>query len=256
MAQYSLDIFQFSNLSLYRDRLIHGLSMKTGGASKGIFSSLNLGFIKEDQPENILENYKRFSKIFRLKPDQLVIGDQSHSDEVLEINEKNLDLVGIENTIDEVDGFMTNLKNVPLTVRFADCQGVFFFDPIKNVIAAVHSGWRGNVQNIIGKTVEKMVKTYGTNPEDLIVSIGPSLGPCCAEFTDPQEELPDWMHVFVEGRNVNLWNCSLHQLAEQKVKAANVELAGICTVCNSDKFFSHRAGKGKTGHMAGLIMLT
>lgn len=169
---------------------------------------------------------------------------------------------GLANPYDAVDGFITATPGIALCVRFADCQGVLFFDPVKRVIAAVHSGWRGNAQNILGKCVAKMTSEFDCNPANILIGISPSLGPCCAEFSDPVNELPEEMHKYISekipGKNphVDLWQCSHDQLTSVGIPSENIEIARRCTVCENDHFFSYRGGKKTTGHMAGLIMLS
>lgn len=146
-------------------------------------------------------------------------------------------------------------------VRFADCQGVLFFDPISRVVAAVHSGWRGNVQNIIGKAAKKMVEEFGCSAENILVGISQSLGPCHAEFGDPVRELPEWMQKYVgknagvKERHVDLWQCSFDQLTEEGVLPKNIEIMRRCTVCENDTFFSYRVEGEKCGRMGVVIEL-
>lgn len=246
-------IYQFSIFKPYQGLVADGLSTRHGGVSEGYLTSLNLGMEVGDSEKNVKENYRRFCEAIGVGRDKLILGHQRHTANILTVSEEN---VGeLKMPIDEVDGFVTNLKNCPLMVRFADCQGVLMFDPIKMVIAAVHSGWRGNVQNIIGKAVGKMVAEFGCNADNILVGISPSLGPCCAEFTDPVKELPQFMHKHVNGKKVDLWQCSLEQLLAAGVKSENVEIARRCTVCENTEFFSYRGGKKKTGHMGGAICL-
>ncbi|MBD3360999.1 peptidoglycan editing factor PgeF, partial [Candidatus Peregrinibacteria bacterium] len=229
------------------------------GISSGPFDSLNLGIDTRDDEKNIEENLKRFCKSLCVDRERLCLAHQEHSDNILAI--KGNENIGWKNLFSNVDGFITNISKIPLMVKFADCQGVFMFDPVHDVISAVHCGWRGNVKNIIGKAVKKMAQEYSCNPSDILVGISPSLGPCCAEFSYPFEELPEFMHKYVEKKGtktgdrffVDLWQCSFDQLAESGILPDNIELAGICTVCENDKFFSYRGGKKVTGHMGGLI---
>ncbi|MDZ4209879.1 MAG: peptidoglycan editing factor PgeF [Candidatus Curtissbacteria bacterium] len=239
--------------------LTHGVSTREGGVSEGPFASLNLGLQVDDKEENVRENYERFCGALGVDIDKVCIAYQEHTDKVLVVRKEDVESgrlqIGLDNVFEGIDGFMTDVKGVPLMVRFADCQGVLMFDPLKKVIAAVHSGWKGNVQNIIGKTVLKMVAEFGCEPSSLLVGISPSLGPCCAEFSDPYNELPKFMHQYVKDGRVDLWQCSLDQLYEAGVSAEKIELSGRCTVCENDKFFSYRGGKKITGHMGGLVML-
>lgn len=242
---------QLIKFDIFGDRVKHGLSTRQGGISKEHLESLNLGLQLDDTETNLRENYERFCSKLGVNVDELVLAYQDHTDKVLVIEEK----AGLDKPFKGVDGFITNKVGIPLLVRFADCQGVLMFDPIKKVVAAVHCGWRGNAQNILGKTVKKMIEEFGSDAKDILVGVSPSLGPCCAEFTEPTRELPEFMHKYLSHRHVNLWQCSLDQLEEAGISRQNVSLNGRCTVCENDIFFSYRAGKKKTGHMAALIEL-
>lgn len=198
------------------------------------------------------ENYRRFCSEAGISSERLFSSKQVHGDKIFLITGET----DFSKPLEGYDAFITAEKKLPLLVRFADCQGVLIFDPVKKVIAAVHCGWRGNVLNILGKTVLKMIENFGCDPVDLLVGISPSLGPCCAEFTNPLSELPEFMQKYVNEKNcVDLWQCSLDQLTEVGVLAENVEISKTCTCCNKDLFFSHRRDKGNTGRMAAIIAL-
>lgn len=239
------------------DHLIkHGLSLRAGGVSEGSFKSLNLGLDVGDDEKNVTENYRRFCEEAGVPSDKICVAFQEHSDRVMMINDEAVkDIGGIQKPFVGMDGFMTDILGIPLMVRFADCQGALFYDPVKGVIAAVHSGWRGNAQNILGKTVRQMQQKYNCLPSDILVGISPSLGPCCADFTDPLNELPPFMHVYVSGKKINLWDCTFDQLTYEGILPEHIEMARECTVCNNDKYFSFRAGKQKSGHMGAVIEL-
>jgi len=228
------------------------LSTRHGGFSDVPWNSLNLGFDLGDIDENVHRNYEKFCSEVDVALDELCWGVQEHTDMVFVMNEA----LGFDKPMEVSDGFISSEPGVALSVRFADCQGVFMYDPEKNVVAAVHSGWRGNTKNIVGKTVRKMIKEMDCSAEDILVGIGPSLGPCCAEFSDPESELPEFMQKYVdEKRRVDLWKCSMDQLMAEGVNAKNIENMRICTSCNTDKFFSYRAEKPVTGRMCGVIEL-
>jgi len=175
----------------------------------------------------------------------LIFGNQVHGNNVIFVNKKpDRPLEG--------DAFVTQKFNLPLAVQVADCQGVLMFDPKTQTIAAIHSGWRGSSLNIIGKTIEAM-RGIGVNPSDLLVGISPSLGPCCAEFTDPKNELPAFTHPFIKDRGVDLWSLSLDQLKKAGVTKNQIEIIEECTKCKPDIYFSHR--NKDTERMAVFISL-
>lgn len=207
------------------------------------------------------EGFEDLCREIKVDGKKLVYGIQSHSDNILILKDSTQETFGLDKPVQDCDGFITNIKNLPLMVKFADCQGVLFFDPVKKVIAAVHSGWRGNVQNIIGKAARKMLEEFGCNAADILVGISQSLGPCHAEFSDPEKELPGWMMQYVgknagiKERHVDLWKCSFDQLMEAGILAKNIEILRRCTVCENDKFYSYRVEGEKAGRMGGMIEL-
>ena len=178
-------------------------------------------------------------------PSGLIFGNQVHGDNIIFLSKKP------DHPL-EGDAFVTQKSNVPLTVQVADCQGVLMFDPKTQTIAAIHSGWRGSSLNVIGKTIEAM-KGVGVNPSNLIVGISPSLGPCCAEFTDPKNELPKFIHPYIKKQNVDLWSLTADQLKKAGVPESNIEIIKECTKCQPDKYYSHR--NKDTGRMAVFISL-
>lgn len=156
--------------------------------------------------------------------------------------------------IENVDAFVTNLSGVGILIKTADCQPILICDPVKNVVAGVHSGWRGSVQNITGETIRVLREHYGCDPRDLLVSIGPSLGPCCQVFTDPMRELPVEFHRYIQdGGAVNFWDVTRDQLAECGVFAEHIEHFRICTSCNTDRYFSYRQEKPETGRFGSVV---
>ena len=244
---------KFNVLEKYEDLIRHGFSTRAGGVSEGPLESLNLGLMVGDEDENVEENYKRFCETVGVNMSNLVTAYQEHTDNVKIINSPGL---GLDDPISGVDGFITNRSGIPLMVRFADCQGVLMFDPENSVIAAVHSGWRGCAKNILGKAVKMMVDGFSSDPSKILVGISPSLGPCCAQFSDPFNELPESMHKYIsEDNKVDLWQCSIDQLKEIGVLLENLEILEVCTKCNNKKFFSYRGGNKKTGHMGAVIEL-
>jgi len=138
----------------------------------------------------------------------------------------------------------------------ADCQAVVLFDPVRRVVANIHSGWRGSVANIIAKTVSVMQHHFACNPADLLAGVGPSLGPCCAEFIHYEDEIPrQYWHYKNSGRHFDFWAMSRDQLCKAGVPGDNIRVAGCCTRCRTDLFFSYRAEKvtGRFAVAVGLV---
>ncbi|WP_054698582.1 polyphenol oxidase family protein [Desulfosarcina cetonica] len=153
------------------------------------------------------------------------------------------------------DALISDVPGVRLLIQTADCQAVILVDPQKRVVANVHNGWRGSVANIIGRTVRQMVAAFGCDPDRMLAAIGPSLGPCCAEFVNYRSEIPEALWPFRMGRHhFDFWRISRHQLIAAGLCAAHVHAAQVCTRCNPHLFFSYRAAR-RTGRFATLVGL-
>lgn len=153
------------------------------------------------------------------------------------------------------DALVTDIAGLHLVIQVADCQPLLLYDPVQNVIANVHSGWRGSVLNIIGSVVEIMAQRFGCQAQNMIAGVGPSLGPCCAEFVNFRKELPESFWKFQTGHNrFDFWEISKNQLIEAGVFETNISLSRICTPCNTNLFYSYRREK-VTGRFAAVIGL-
>lgn len=257
-----VEYIQFNHLKKYGDKLKHCFTMRRGGVSTGEFGTLNLGFISGDPAENVRENYKRICSAIDINFDNLVFAKQVHGCNVKVVGRSDLGRdVGESGGW---DGLATNETGVPLVTLYADCVPVFLFDPVKKVVALVHSGWRGTAGRIGAEAVKLLVNTFGSKPGDILAGIGPSIGRCCFEvdshtaeiFRDTFNEAGSIVHESGEGKyNVDLWSANALILAESGVNPLNIEIAGICTACNSAMFFSYRRDRGKTGRNAAIVQL-
>ena len=231
----------------------HAMLCRCGGVSCNSFASLNLSFGVGDNSENVEVNRQRLKQCQGIH--SLVSAVQVHGDQVI-IAEN----IRQDTEFRETDGLITREPGVGLLIQQADCQAVLLHDPVQKVIAAVHNGWRGSTLNIIAKTVAAMHDYYGVNPNTLKAVISPSLGPCCAEFINFQQELPkSFQRRQVSPFHFDFWAISRDQLMEAGLKDTNIETAGICTVCNKD-FFSYRKavrqGCRVTGRNGSVIALS
>jgi hypothetical protein len=155
----------------------------------------------------------------------------------------------------EADAIISGLAGAGLTVRTADCQAVLLHDPVRRAAAAIHSGWRGSIADIIGQCIQTMKQRFGTDPADLVAGIGPSLGPCCAEFVHYETEIPEKFWKYKDDQHrFDFWQISTDQLRAAGVRESQIELSHICTQCNPRLFFSFR-GEKATRRMAAVIGL-
>jgi YfiH family protein len=222
------------------------------GTSRPPFSSLNISYGVGDDPGNVAANRQRVKQA--LGTPFLLSAKQMHSDRIYCASDVTTDI-----EMDGYDALITNRPGVGLLIQQADCQAILMHDPNKQVIAAVHCGWRGSVANIIGLTIAEMQQRYQTNPALLLVAISPSLGPCCAEFTNYRQELPGDLYYFQERPcHFNFWDISIHQLVEAGVSIEHIDAARICTSCDLGYFSYRRSQKKeqlKTGRNGSAISL-
>ena len=158
--------------------VVHGFSTRLGGVSEGIYESLNLGLRLDDDREKVLRNYELFGQSVGFDYKRISCPDQVHKTNILSVTEGDAG-DGIERELShfEIDAQITNEKNIPLIVYWADCVPILLYDPISRVIASVHAGWRGSVSGIAFKVVRKMVEEFGCLAENIHAVIGPSIGP-------------------------------------------------------------------------------
>lgn len=190
------------------------------------------------------------AEVLNAPENNIIILEQVHGDKIFYAEHP------AGNEILGCDAAITDRKGLFLLVQIADCQAVSIKDPVKNVIANVHNGWRGSAKNIVGKTIREMKNNFGSNPRDLLVNVSPSLGPCCAKFSDPYNELPTHLHGYIlKNNHVDFWKATFDQCVSEGVLTENIEIDGTCTVCNSNKYFSYRADKGDCGRNAVVIWI-
>lgn len=139
------------------------------------------------------------------------------------------------------DGIITTTPNLTLLMRVADCQSFVAYDPTKNIVGALHAGWKGIVAGAIPAFLD-MMKAQGSNPADVFVYAGPSLCQRCAEFTDPVKELPGIDHRFFDGRCADLRGVADQQWMNAGILMEHVERSPDCTKCRNDLYWSYRGG--------------
>jgi len=222
----------------------HSVFLRHGGVSPEPFASLNAGAKEGDASENIRANREKMREVLGAKA--FFSGHQQvHGDVIAE--------APAEGPI-ECDGMVTAKPGLGLMINHADCQAALMYDPIRKVVANVHAGWRGQVQNIYAKAVYKL-KEMGCRPENLLVGISPSLGPCCAEFQNYERELPRAFWDFqARPLHFDLWEIGRQQLLAAGILPAHLQVACICTKCNEADFFSYRREK-MTGRNGTAIVL-
>lgn len=244
--------------------ICHGFSTRIGGVSKEYLSSMNLGQGRDDLEENVVKNHEIIADAIGFNPKNLVASKQTHTTNIKVVSEEDIGK-GIyrDRDYDNVDGMITNHKEVVLATYFADCVPLYIVDTKHKAIGLSHSGWRGTVGRIGKVTIERMAKEYGTNPAEVIVCIGPSICKECYEISEDvaqefMREFPDNIDdILLDKGNgkymLDLWACNQLVFKECGVLEENIHLPDICTCCNPDVMFSHRATNGKRGNLAAFL---
>lgn len=250
-----------------KEHLIHGFSTRLGGVSEGDFATMNFSFSRGDDRAAVMENHRRFAEAVGYPVENLVFSNQVHETKVRRVTAADRGK-GIfrESDIIGVDALITNEENVVLMTFFADCVPLFLYDKKNRAIGAAHSGWRGTVKRIGALTVNAMNKEFGTKPEDLLAVIGPSICQECYEVSEDVAESfqaefakNQWDEILLRKPAhkylLNLWRANEIILQEAGIPAEQIQVSGLCTCCNPDLLFSHRATHGRRGNLAGAITL-
>ncbi len=255
LSQRTINGLSFFQFSLFQSvpGLIHGIFSRHGGISQGAYASLNLSFAVGDDRQKVVHNRELVLKALGIGSIRSL--KQVHGKEAVVIQDSPLKASHRVPEERPGDILMTRITGQGLMIKQADCQSVLFYDPRHKAVANIHCGWRGNVNNVIGEAVKQMKAFYGTHPSDLIAGIGPSLGPCCAQFINYRKEIPPryWTYQ-ARPYYFDLWRLSRDQLMAAGVLEDHIEIAGICTSCQTRDFFSYRKEK-KTGRFAAVIAL-
>ena len=263
-----------------------GFSTRLGGVSKGEFASMNLSFARNDDPVAVMENYRRFTAIMDCTPDDVVASHQTHTTNVRRVSSADKGKgVTRDKDYSDIDGLITDESGVLLACFFADCVPLYFVDPVHHAIGLAHSGWRGTVERMGQKTLDSMSHAFGTRPEDVQAAIGPSICQSCYEVSE--EVAVAFAKQFTPGRQLaveylqryqqditdadidncllqdkgngkyqlNLWYANYCVMREAGIPTEQIAVTDICTCCNSQFLFSHRASHGRRGNLGAFLML-
>jgi polyphenol oxidase len=243
-----LELLRFSQLSDL-PRVMHGISTRAGGVSEGPCESLNVSYSVGDAAGNVEENLRRLAAAVGTDRERLFAAYQVHGRAVI---------VADADTAERPKGdvLATGSTHRVLMLRYADCTPVLLADIRGRAVAAVHAGWRGSALRAAAAAVEALQEAFGCHPSDLVAGIGPAIGPCCYTVgADVEEAFADRPWLFCEGK-LDLWSANREALVDAGVPVSHIEISGICTQCESERFFSHRANGGQpAGRFAGVIGL-
>lgn len=264
----------------------HFFSTREGGVSSDYLYSLNFSFTQGDPKENVIENFRRAAVHLGMTCGDIVCTQQTHTTNVRKVTaaDKGKGVV-CERDYTDIDGLITNESGIILAAFYADCVPLFLVDPVNRAIGLAHSGWRGTVEKMGKVMLEKMSAEFGTKPEDVRVAIAPAICQSCYEVSadvalafaetfakddaKAQEYLVRYqqdttqqdihnclMYQKENGKyQLNLWYANFRVFRDAGVPDKQIEVTDVCTCCNSELLFSHRASKGKRGNLGAFLML-
>ena len=252
-----LDFYKFSHFQTFHT-LLHAVSKKSNHFPYAFSLALHTG----EERKNIIENRDIIAQQLQSTqtPLHFIVANQTHSDHIEVIrNNCTKGWHTVKDAIKDCDSLITNVPNVVLSILTADCVPILLYDPKKQVIAAIHAGWKGTQAQITTKTVLKMKEVFQCNEEDIIAGIAPSIGSCCYEVgKDVAQHFFDTPKGFTnieEKYMLDLPYINQQQLIKVGLLNKNIEMSNICTACEVRDFFSYRKEKGCSGRFMSMIGL-
>lgn len=245
--------YQFESLAAAG--VVHGIFARHGGVSPAPYQSLNVSVSTGDSLTNVRTNRERAFRVLGRDPDSIADVWQIHSATVVVAEAPR----GAQENLGQADALVTANPAVSLFMRFADCVPVLLFDPRQNVAGLAHAGWKGTLARVAAATVRAMSARYGSRAPDILAGIGPAIGPChyavgADVIAQTRVAFPGAAELLVPGPeqyHLDLWAANARALRECGVE--QIEIARLCTACQPDEFFSHRAEGGQTGRFGALI---
>lgn len=255
----------FKELDKY-DFIKHAYTTRLGGISENEFKSLNFSFASNDNKKCVNENYNIFCDSIGMDRHNLAVVGPVHEDKICIVTKTNMKSGDeIFTRFQETDGLITSEYGIGLVTSHADCCAIYMIDVNKKIIGLAHAGWRGTVKNIAGKLAEKFLNYYHSSSDDIISALGPSIGGCCFEVEKSlldnfySLDIPRTYKQSCENSErirIDLLEVNRQLLLKAGIKDKNIFKSDICTMCNHDLLFSHRATKGKRGTNIAYLSLT
>lgn len=249
---------RYYQFGLFNQTLLHAIFTRRGGVSPDPWAALNLGSTVGDDLERVRENSRLALAALERDPASVFDVWQVHGVEVVIAEAPR----SPESPHMQADAILTDRPGLTLMMRFADCVPIMLHDPVRKVAGIAHAGWMGTVRGTVCFAVEAMQKHYGSSPNDIQAAIGPSIGP------DHYEVGPDvviqvqqafgsdassLLSASAGPMKFDLW--AANRLLLEQVGVRHVEVAGVCTACHTEDWYSHRAEKGRTGRFGAIIAL-
>jgi purine-nucleoside/S-methyl-5'-thioadenosine phosphorylase / adenosine deaminase len=256
--EFSLKTHSIDGFS-YFSRLVHAFSPRSFEGEKGVREELLLG--RNDDPRSSQQHRHLLLENLNIDSKEIFFVKQVHGNRVFVLDDPKMSVDQVE--LEEADALITHLTEKPIAVLTADCVPVILYDPAKHVAGVIHAGRKGTQQGIVSKTISMLSRTYGSNPGDMVMALGPAIGGCCYEVEDfcitPFRESYQGWKDFVTANSqsrfmLDLLKANEMDSARAGVLKENIHRSGECTSCNNDRWFSYRR-EGATGRIVSLAML-
>lgn len=231
-----------------------------------MFRSLNLSFTRGDDPQAVTENYRRVAEAMGGTLSDIVCSDQTHTTNVRRVD-RSCGGYGVtkERPYTDVDGLVTDEPGLILATFYADCVPLYFVDPIHHAIGLSHSGWRGTVGRMGQHTIEVMRREFHSDPGEILAAVGPSICQDCYEVSEDvasafaKEFSGHECEILIEkggGKyQLDLWKSNEIVLRDAGILSEHLAVTNLCTCCNPNLLFSHRASHGKRGNLGAFLKL-
>ncbi|SMC87658.1 peptidoglycan editing factor PgeF [Papillibacter cinnamivorans] len=242
----------------------HGFTTRSGGVSRGIYQSLNLGIHRGDSPDAVGRNFELICSVLGMDPRRLVFSKQVHEDTVRLVTEEDAGK-GLSRPTDyTADALITRERNLPLVIFSADCVPILLYDPVSRSIGAVHSGWRGTALGIVSRAIKAMGSEFGARPEDILAAVGPAI---CGDCYETDGDVPEALRASLGGTiepflrpagdkwHVDLKGINAHLMRLAGITPEHITLSEECTACSPQRYWSHRVTRGQRGSQAAFIQL-
>lgn len=259
-----VEYLQFRRLLEYKDNITHAVTVGKNNDFRIPFYNSRQNKLTDEQIEKNKNSYKKICKVIGIEYNDIVKTNQVHKDIIKKVNDKvnKYEPDFSEEIYEGTDGLVTNKKNLAICTTNADCIVLMMYDTKKHVIANVHSGWRGTIQKVSAKTIEKMEQIYGCNPKNIICCISPSIRKCHFEVDEDVKNMFEnsFKDISKFASKENKWHIdtvkiNIEILKEKGVKEENIIDSKICTVCNSNLIHSYRGSNKHNGLEMGIIEL-
>lgn len=249
-----LNFFTFKHFKKFPS-LLHAVTTKSNDLPYAFSLALHTG----EDTKNITANRNKLSKLLNSdQPLHYIVANQTHSDNIKVITQKETKgWETLSDAIEDCDALITDLKGVVLNILTADCVPILLYDQKREVVAAIHAGWKGTKSQIASKTVQKMTEVYGCDPKDILAGVAPSIGRCCYEVGKDVAEhffdMPEGFTPIGKKYMLDLPLINRQQLLAAGLQENNIEMSHICTACEVERFFSYRKEQGCSGRFMSMI---